>query len=100
MCLWRPFFGTGTHYSTARATAWRVAEPIAKFSREVGVVAKAAGIGDVAERLACVQQRPALLVALRSGASILTGNAPFSTQATVSRRSPSCSSTGMAALLR
>src|SRR5262249_43073545 len=33
-----------------------------------------------------------LLSALRSGASILTGNAPLSTQATVSRRSPSWSS--------
>src|SRR5258708_38138148 len=33
-----------------------------------------------------------LLSALRSGASILTGNAPFSTQATVSRRSRSWSS--------
>ena len=59
MCLWRPFFGTGAHCSTARVTAWRVAEPMAKFSCEMGVVAKATGIGDVAERTACAQQPPA-----------------------------------------
>src|SRR5258707_12529139 len=31
------------------------AEPIAKFSREMRVVAKATGVGDLAERLACAQ---------------------------------------------
>src|SRR5216684_4184685 len=36
------------------------AEPIAKFSREMSVVAKATGVGDLAERLACAQQRPAM----------------------------------------
>ena len=41
VCLWRPFAGTGAHCSTAGATgclgasAWRVAQPIAKFSREM-----------------------------------------------------------------
>ena len=61
VCLWRPLAGTDTHCSTASATgcmgaiAWRVAEPIAKFSREMSVVAKATGVGDLAERLACTQ---------------------------------------------
>src|ERR1700730_8196141 len=36
--------------------AWRVAEPAAKFSGEMGIVAEAAIVGDLAERLACVQQ--------------------------------------------
>jgi hypothetical protein len=36
----------------------RTAEPLTKFSWEMGVVAKPVGIGDVAERLACAQQRP------------------------------------------
>jgi hypothetical protein len=40
--------------------AWRVAEPMAKFACEMSVVAKAAGVGDVAERLACAQRRSAM----------------------------------------
>jgi hypothetical protein len=61
VCLWRPFAGTGTHCCTASATGcmgattWRVAEPIAKFSREMSVVAKATGVGNLTERLACSQ---------------------------------------------
>ena len=42
------------------ATAWRVAEPMAKFAREMGVIAKATGEGDLAQRLACSQRRPAM----------------------------------------
>jgi len=40
--------------------AWRVAEAAAKFSGEMGIVAEAAIVGDLAERLACVQQCPAM----------------------------------------
>ena len=40
--------------------AWRVAEPMAKFACEMSVVAKAAGVGDVAERLACAQRPSAM----------------------------------------
>jgi len=42
------------------ASTWRTTEPLAKFSCEVSVIAKATGIGDVAERLACAQQRSAM----------------------------------------
>jgi hypothetical protein len=40
--------------------ARRVAESIAKLSREMRVVAKAAGVSDFAERLARAKQRPAM----------------------------------------
>ena len=60
------FTGTGAHGSAVSATmssgvgAGRVAEPMAKFSCEMSVVAKTAGVGDLAQRLARAQQRPAL----------------------------------------
>jgi hypothetical protein len=38
----------------------RITEPAAKFSGEMSIVAEAAIVGDLAERLACVQQRPAM----------------------------------------
>jgi hypothetical protein len=38
----------------------RMTEPAAKFSGEMSIVTEAAGIGNLAERLACVQQRPAM----------------------------------------
>jgi len=37
----------------------RKTEPSAKFLREVTVIAKAAGVGDLADRLACSRQRAA-----------------------------------------
>jgi hypothetical protein len=37
--------------------ARRVTEPTAEFPREMCIITKAAGIGDLAERLACTQQR-------------------------------------------
>jgi hypothetical protein len=40
--------------------AWRVTEPMSKLSCEMGVVAKAAGVGDLAERLVCSQRCPAI----------------------------------------
>src|SRR5882672_6679295 len=40
--------------------AWRAAEPMAKFSREICIVAKAAGVSDLADRLICGQERPAM----------------------------------------
>jgi len=40
--------------------ARRVTEPMAKFSCEMRVVAKAAGVGDRADRLAHAQQLPAI----------------------------------------
>jgi hypothetical protein len=40
--------------------AWRMTEAMAKFAREMGVVAKAAGVRDLAERLACPQRRAAM----------------------------------------
>ena len=60
MCPWRPFARTGAHCFSFDATAWRVAEPMAKSPREMGVVAKAAGIRDLAERLACLQRRASM----------------------------------------
>ena len=39
---------------------WRVTEPAAKPSSEIGIVAKAACVSDLANGLACVQQGPAL----------------------------------------
>ena len=60
MCPWRPFARTGAHWFSFGATAWRVAEPMAKSPREMGVVAKAAGIRDLAERLACLQRRASM----------------------------------------
>src|SRR5262249_60093736 len=38
----------------------QVAEPMAKSPREMGVVAKAAGVRDLAETLACLQRRAAM----------------------------------------
>ena len=35
-------------------------EPMAKFTREICVIAKAPGEGDLAQRLACSQRRPAM----------------------------------------
>ena len=34
-------------------------EASAKFSNEISIIAKAAGVGDLADRLACFQKRPA-----------------------------------------
>src|SRR5258705_12331201 len=62
VCQWRPFACTGAHCCVVGASIMRcgvgtgcTAEPIAKFSREMRVVAKATGVGDLAERLACAQ---------------------------------------------
>src|SRR5215471_18460515 len=60
VCPWRPFARTGAHCFSFGATAWRVAEPMAKSPREMGVVAKAAGVRDLAETLACLQRRAAM----------------------------------------
>src|SRR5215475_14199307 len=60
VCPWRPFARTGAHCFSFGATAWRVAEPMAKSPREMGVVAKATGVRDLAERLACLQRRAAM----------------------------------------
>jgi hypothetical protein len=38
----------------------RMSEPAAKLSGEMSIVAKAAGVGDLADGLACVQQPPAM----------------------------------------
>src|SRR5882762_11876660 len=40
--------------------AWRAAEPMAKFSGKICIVAKAAGVSDLADRLICGQERPAM----------------------------------------
>ena len=42
----------------SRMGAWSVAEATAKLSNEISIVAKAAGIGDLANGLACFQKRP------------------------------------------
>src|SRR5215469_3891460 len=60
VCPWRPFARTGAHCFSFGATAWRVAEPMAKSPREMGVVAKAAGVRDLGERLACLQRHAAM----------------------------------------
>jgi hypothetical protein len=59
----RTFDSTSAHCSIngtltlSGVGARRVTEPMAEFSREMCIIAKAAGIGDLAERLACTQQR-------------------------------------------
>src|SRR5215472_10878897 len=60
VCPWRPFARTSAHCFSFGATAWRVAEPMAKSPREMGVVAKAASVRDLAERLVCLQRRAAM----------------------------------------
>src|SRR5262249_37758358 len=60
VCPWRPFARTGAHCLSSGATARRVAEAMAKSPREMGVVAKAAGIRDLAQGLACRQRRAAI----------------------------------------
>src|SRR5262245_37911239 len=60
VCPWRPFARTGAHCFSFGATAWGVAKPMAKSPREMGVVAKAAGVRDLAERLACLQRYAAM----------------------------------------
>jgi hypothetical protein len=58
----RTLTGTGAHNCIAStsmslaATAWRVPEPMAKFAREMGVIAKTTGEGDLAQRLASRRQ--------------------------------------------
>jgi hypothetical protein len=54
----RTFSGTVAPWSPVGPR--RMTEPAAKFSCEMSIVAKAASVGDLAERLACAQQRPAL----------------------------------------
>ena len=54
----RTFSGTVAPWSPVGPR--RMTEPAAKFSREMSIVTEAAGIGNLAERLACVQQRPAI----------------------------------------
>ena len=44
----------------SRMGAWGMAEPAAKFAGKICVVGKAAGVGNLAERLACAQQFPAV----------------------------------------
>jgi hypothetical protein len=56
----RTFTAINANYSAsammcAGVGAWRVTELTAKFSCEMSIVAKAAGVGDLAERLACSQ---------------------------------------------
>src|SRR6202795_3899447 len=62
VCQRRTFVCTGAHYSItfSGVRARRIAEPMAEFSREMCIVAKAAGIGDLAERLARPKQRAAV----------------------------------------
>ena len=38
--------------------AWGMTEATTKFSDEISIVAKAAGVGDLADGLACFQKRP------------------------------------------
>jgi hypothetical protein len=42
-----------------RVSPRRVTEAAAKYSNEIGIVAKAAGVGDLADGLACFEKRPA-----------------------------------------
>ena len=62
----RTFDSTSAHYSITGALtmsgvgARRITKPMAEFSREMRIIAKAAGIGDLAESLACAQQLPAM----------------------------------------
>src|SRR5262249_17544905 len=60
VCPWRPFARTGAHCFSFGATAWRVAKPMTKSPREMGVVAKAAGVRDLGGRLAFLQRRAAM----------------------------------------
>jgi hypothetical protein len=66
MTLNRTFTIAGAHYSVAAATisigvgARRVSETTTELSCKIRVVAKAAGIGNLAERLACLCQCPAV----------------------------------------
>src|SRR3977135_3822048 len=43
----------------SRMGARGMTEPTAKFSNEISIVAKATGVGDLADGLACFQKRPA-----------------------------------------
>jgi hypothetical protein len=59
--LWRAFSGVDTPGlgMISRMGAWGMTEATAKFSNEISIVAKAAGVGDLADGLACFQKRPA-----------------------------------------
>src|SRR3981081_4289404 len=63
--LWRTFSKMRAHCFVAsgvvsfRICARCVTEPMAKFSCKMSVVAKAAGVGNLAERLARIERRPA-----------------------------------------
>ena len=54
----RTFSGTVAPWSPVGPR--RMTEPAAKFSGEMSIVTEAAGIGNLDERLACVQQRPGM----------------------------------------
>src|ERR1700716_3918436 len=62
--LWRTLSRTRAHCFVAsgvvsfRICARCVTEPMAKFSCKMSVVAKAAGVGNLAERLARIERRP------------------------------------------
>src|ERR1700730_10289953 len=66
MSLTRTFTSSGAHRSVANALtvtcggAWRVSEPTAELPCKMRVVAIAAGIANLAERLACICQCPAM----------------------------------------
>jgi hypothetical protein len=62
VCQRRTFVCTGAHYSItiSGVRARRIAEPMAEFPREMCIVAEAAGIGDLAQRLARPKQRAAV----------------------------------------
>jgi hypothetical protein len=57
---------TGAHYPVATGTASfgvnsrRMTKPMLKFSCEMNIVAKAAGVRNLAERLTCMERRPAI----------------------------------------
>jgi hypothetical protein len=46
--------------TTSGVRARRITKSMAKFSCEMRIVAKAAGISDLVERLTCIQQRTAM----------------------------------------
>ena len=58
---WRTFSGADTLELgvISRMGAWGMTEATAKFSNEISIVAKAAGVGDLADGLACFEKRPA-----------------------------------------
>jgi hypothetical protein len=87
VCSWRPFAGTGTHFSTVGVSAWRVAAPMAKFAR-VRRVIKTKRIYEIAAGRAARREELLEVACTEIPASTATSRGPKSGSAKPSLMTP------------